>query len=454
MNITTRAVGFVAVATVASSVINGSAQSVDSLLNKLVDKGVITAAEASELRRETDQDFSKAYAAKSGMPAWVSTLKFNGDVRGRYESFYYDNPAGVDRHRFRYRLRFGVTATLADNFEAGMRLTSSESVGGFGGDPISGNTTFADNGSKKFIYLELAYAKWSPLRNDDWLGSVTIGKMENPFAFSELVFDPDYTPEGFGLLLAYQITETHRAKLHGGAFVLDEIGSQSEDPWLYGVQVRLDSKWSQRWSSSAGVGWVSIENEQALANTVNGSAPVPNQNRGNTRGPSSDTSVGALTDALVYNFHPVIADAAVTLTLDKFRGYNAPFPIKLAAEFMHNPVGGAENNAWAAGITFGKAGKAGLWEFGYRYKYLEADAWYEELVDSDFGAYYQTAPTGGSTGYGAGTNVKGHVFKAAYSPYAALTLGVTAFFTELINPSPAASESKTTRIQMDASLKF
>ena len=121
---------------------------------------------------------------------------------------------------------------------------------------------------------------------------------------------------------------------------------------------------------------------------------------------------------------------------------------------MHNPNAGTENNAWSAGVTFGKAGKKGLWELSYRYKYLEADAWYEELTDSDFGAYYQAAPVGGAAGYGAGTNVKGHVIKASYSPYNALTLSGTVFFTDLINESPIPSEGKATRIQLDAVLKF
>jgi hypothetical protein len=448
--------GLVAIAAVAGYVINGQAQSVDSLLDKLVDKGVLSVKEANDLRDETDKDFAKAYSAKSGMPEWVTSLKFNGDVRGRYESFYFDNAAGVDRQRFRYRMRFGAVASLTDNFEAGMRLTSSEAAtGGSGGDPISGNSTFQDNGSKKFIYLDLAYAKWTPLRTADWQGAVTIGKMENPFVFSDMVFDGDYTPEGLGLQLGYNLSEAHSLKLNGGAFALDEIGAQSEDPYLYGGQARLESAWNKHWSSSLGVAWLAIENEQGLANTVAGTAnPVPNQNRGNTRGPSANPSVGALVDALVYNFNPVIADASVTYTMEEFWHYKAPFPIKLGADFIHNPNAGTENNAWSAGVTFGKAGKKGLWEVSYRYKYLEADAWYEELTDSDFGAFYQTAPVGGGTGYGSGTNVKGHVLKAAYSPYNALTLGATVFFTDLINTSPAASESSTTRIQVDAVLKF
>ena len=454
--------GLVAIAAVAGYVINGQAQSVDSLLDKLVDKGVLTVKEANELRDETDKDFTKAYSAKSGMSEWVSALKFNGDVRGRYESFYYANDTagvtGTDRHRFRYRLRFGVTAALMDNFEAGFRLGSGDLDGGItsGVDPISNNQSFQNNGSKKGVFLDLAYGKWTPLRSEDWLGSVTIGKMENPFVFSDMVFDGDYTPEGAALQLAYNLSEAHSLRMNGGAFVLDEIGAHSEDPYLYGGQVRLESTWNKHWSSSVGVAWLAIENEQALATTVGGSPSVPNINAGNTRGASANTSVGALANALVYDFHPVVADASLTYTLEEFWRYKAPFPIRLGGDFIHNPNAGTENNAWSAGITFGKAGKKGLWELSYRYKYLEADAWYEEVVDSDFGAFYQGASpnTGGSTGYLTGTNVKGHILKASYSPFNALTLGVTAFFSELINESPIPSESKATRVQVDAVLKF
>jgi hypothetical protein len=62
--------------------------------------------------------------------------------------FHTDEPNFVDRSRFRYRIRPGIVATIKDNFEVGFRLTSSEAQGTFGGDPISGNTTFQDNASK------------------------------------------------------------------------------------------------------------------------------------------------------------------------------------------------------------------------------------------------------------------------------------------------------------------
>src|SRR6266498_1166676 len=90
----------------------GHAQSVDALLDKLEDKGILTMDEAKALREESDKDFAKAYAAKSGMPDWVTALKFNGDFRGRFEQHSSDNPAFSTRNRFRYRARFGVTASL------------------------------------------------------------------------------------------------------------------------------------------------------------------------------------------------------------------------------------------------------------------------------------------------------------------------------------------------------
>jgi hypothetical protein len=96
-----------------------------------------------------------------------------------------------------------------------------------------------------------------------------------------------------------------------------------------------------------------------------------------------------------------------------------------------------------------------LWEVSYRYKYLEANSWYEELVDSDFGAFY-----GASlkpyyvSGYKTGTNVKGHAFKLAYSVTDSLSLAATYFLTELIDRPVSVSSSATGRLQVDASLKF
>jgi hypothetical protein len=436
---------------------NVQAQSSDALLDKLVDKGVLSVKEANDLRQEMDAGFRKSYQVKSGMPDWVTSLKINGDFRTRYEYFgsqnnsdigndgLNNNNAFVDRSRFRYRLRFGMVATIKDNFEVGLRLTSGEANSTFGGDPISGNATLQDNGSKKFVFIDLAYAKWSFVNTKPLTESITVGKMENPFTFSDMVFDADYTPEGAGYNLTYRLNDVHTFKLNAGAFVLDEIGGDSLDPWLYGGQVRWDATWSKKIATSMGIAGLNIVNDQSLTNGA-----VPNVNRGNTR--------TAGTAAPAVHFNPIVADAAVTYTFeDGLPGvYMAPFPIKLAGDYMNNLAVQEKEQSWQAGVTFGKAGKKGLWEVGYRYKYLSANSWYEEVVDSDFGAFYQAgAPNSGfGTGYGAGTNVRGHVAKASYSPFDALTLTVSYFRTRLINEVPAGSNSDMTRVQVDAMWRF
>jgi hypothetical protein len=61
-------------------------------------------------------------------------------------------------------------------------------------------------------------------------------------------------------------------------------------------------------------------------------------------------------------------------------------------------------------------------------------------------------PTG--AGYGAGTNVKGHIMRFAYSPSDSLTLSMKWFLTSLITPFPGGSASDMSRVQVDAQWKF
>jgi len=434
--LTLAAVGIAATMACSSSAL---AQSADALIDKLVDKGVLTVKEANELREEADKGFTQAYSVKSGMPEWVSALKLNGDFRGRYEGFFADNPGFEDRNRFRYRARFGVTAIMSDNFEAGLRLTSGE----VNGDPISGNQTLQDNASKKPIAIDLAYGKWTPLNSGDWLLATTIGKMENPYVFSDIVFDADYTPEGAGIQLGRNLGDKHAIKLNSGAFVLDEVGASTQDPYMFGAQARLESTWTPRLSTSIGAAYLAIMNPEQLGN-----AAVPNIQVGNTRDAAGN---------LVYDYTPVVVDASATYLLDAFPLYpkSAKFPIKVGGDYIYNDgaSSAADNEGWSAGVVFGKAGKKGTWEIAYTYKWLGGDAWWEELVDSDSGAFYAAGPVNSAqgAGYRAGTNVKGHVMRVAFSPYDSLTLSAKALLMERID---LPDDSEMTRLQVDAQWKF
>jgi hypothetical protein len=447
--------GLLAAAAGVSLASSGHAQSVDALLDKLVDKGVLSVEEANQLREESDNGFNTALSSRLGMPEWVTSLKFNGDVRGRFEHFSSENPAFADRNRFRYRLRFGVTATFLEDFEAGFRLTSDEAATGGSnneGDPISGNTTFQNNASKKLVYIDQAYGKWTPLNGPRLSGSATIGKMENPFVFSDMIFDSDYTPEGGAIQMAYRFDDMHTARLNFGAFVLDEISGPGDDPYLLGAQLRWDGVWSPGFKTSFGAAWLGICNEESLGNTT-----VPNGQRGNSR-VVNVSSTGATNLVPAATFGPFVLDASATYMLEKAPLYPGRFPFKVSADYINNCASsvGVDKYGYSTGITFGKAGKRKTWEVGYTYKWLGADAWWEELVDSDFGGFYAggLSNSGLGSGYGPGTNVKGHIVRFAYSPADSLTLSVKWINTELINPVPGASESGMDRLQVDAQWKF
>ena len=440
------------VSTMAGSLVTLRAQSSDALLNKLVSKGILTQQEADELKKESEAGFDKAYRTRAGLPEWVTSLKFYGDVRGRFDGIYIDNDAhnapNNDRNRMRYRLRVGATATFQDNLEMGFRLTSGEAQGGFGGDPISGNASFQDNGSKKFLWVDIAYGKWTPIKNDTWQLSGTIGKMENPFVFSPIVFDDDYTPEGIGLNSTYNLNKNHALKFAGGFFWLDEIsqGSQSDhDPFLLGIQARWDAKWTEALESSAGLGFLAITDEQSLTNSS-----VPNLNVGNTRNADG---------TLAEEFTPVIFDAALTYLFEPFGGYKTRFPLKVGGIVIHNPGASDDNIGYELGITAGKSGNKGTWDLSYRWRYVEHDAWFEELLDSDFAAFYQAGfPNAGiGAGYRAGTNLRGHIFRASYSPADAFNLSISYYLTEAIDGSVVAgreTDSGAGRVLVDAMWKF
>jgi hypothetical protein len=282
--------------------------------------------------------------------------------------------------------------------------------------------------------------------------------MENPFVFSDLVFDGDYTPEGAGEQLAFTLSDSQSLKFNAGQFVLDELGNSGRDPYLFGGQLRLESTWNPKLSSSVGASILAITSEENLL-----SSGMPDINRGNLRNTavSSDGRTVSLTSP-VDGYTTFVADAGVTYNLDHMPFHTGPFPVRLFGDYLHNFQADSQSDGYQVGLQFGKAGKRKTWEVSYRWKVLEGDAWWEELTDSDFGAYYQDAlrppppasARSATSGYYAGTNVRGHVVKAGYAPFDSLQFNVTWFNTELIEEQRSGSDSAMNRLQVDAILKF
>ena len=463
-------------ATLAASIFVGGAiatntqgQTSDALLDTLIKKGVLTEKEAKDIKteasKEPQRDFNQAFSAKTGMASWITGYKLYGDFRGRFEENYAENPLYNARERYRFRLRVGLNISMMDNIDVGLRLSSGNpqtraSNGALvGGQSITANQDANNLGSRKFIWIDAAYGKWTPIKNNDWTVSATIGKMDNPFQLSNMLWDYDIDPEGAALQASYNLNDQHTLKGIGGIFVLDEFNQHSgaspalatihasHDPYLYGGQLLWEAKWTPKIDTAVGVAGFNIAHRDSLSALVQ-----PFYNAGNTR-----TGLGFLT----YNMNPVIGTASATYKLASFPGYTGQFPIKVGAEYMRNPAAPSDRNtAYRAGLTLGKAGRRNTWEINYRYQRLEADAWFDALADDDNGAFYgpgnpQLASFAGpnATGWYGGTNVKGHQVVATYSFTDSLNFTFIYYLNEAIINAPGQS-SRAGHFMADLNFKF
>ena len=99
-------------------------------------------------------------------------------------------------------------------------------------------------------------------------------------------------------------------------------------------------------------------------------------------------------------------------------------------------------------LAFGGNKKQGEWQVAYQYKYLEADAVWDALTDSDWGL--------------GGTDREGHVVSGTYNVRDWWQLGVKALVTDKIssransaqNTRGNVSDDYLLRVQMDTVFKF
>src|SRR5439155_17039442 len=163
----------------------------------------------------------------------------------------------------------------------------------------------------------------TPIKNNDWTVSGTIGKMDNPFQLSNMIWDYDIDPEGLALQTVYNLNDQHALKANGAWFLLDELNQSggftnaaagatntvksSHDPYVVGGQLLLESKWTPKIDTSLGVAAFNIVHQDSLSGQVQ-----PFFNAGNSRN---------LNGFLVHHYDPLIGTASATYKLATFPGY-------------------------------------------------------------------------------------------------------------------------------------
>src|SRR3989338_5445254 len=151
----------------------------DILLNKLVERGTLSAADASQIRREiadTKETHNKELA-KEIMPDSSRNWKWKGDLRLRNE--YRNRTIGTgsgDFSRQRIRFRYGFEAKVNDQLKAGARFATGSTS-----DPVSTNQSFSTAFNHVNILLDRAYLEYSPEVPGITKVKLTGGIIENPF---------------------------------------------------------------------------------------------------------------------------------------------------------------------------------------------------------------------------------------------------------------------------------
>lgn len=492
----------------------------------------------NQIRDEVKADVMKQahdehWASADTTPDWVHRFHVTGDIRTRYEGdFFPDGNAtgsravfnfnaintgspldvntltsksftpvyNVDqnRNRFRLRARIGAGIDLGENFTAGMRI-------GTGSDdqPVSENQTLGGasgqggNFSKYQIWLDRAFIRYELGAKPEKDFSVSIGRFDNPFFSTSMIWADDIAFDGFMAKGKYQIADGVTPFLTAGAFPIfntdlnfgtnsNEAGNgyQSEDKWLYAAQAGTTWIINKDFTFKGAVAFYDFENIQgqvsspisqdefaALGTNFNGNTDDSRPSfaqHGNTyialRDVVLDTAL--TTPTPVYEYYGLASrfqELALTGQLD-YSNFD-PFHISLVGEYVNNlafdrnaiensgpqVLPGPQNNIDGSSFVGGGMGydvrlnlgapaleKLWDWNVNIAYRYLQSDAVVDAFNDADFG------------GYLTGTNLKGYILGAnlAFSPR------VWSGFRLMEADSIAGPPLKVDTIQVDINAKF
>ncbi|MDD5561689.1 MAG: putative porin [Candidatus Omnitrophica bacterium] len=408
---------------------------VDILLQKLVEKGVLTGAEAQQVKIETQEQVKKeiAIGKSASLPAWIQNIKLKGDLRLRYQYKHTKQDGNIqkDENIGRVRMRLGLEAKINEKLMAGIGITTGE------GDPRSGNITFGKTknstsggsgySSKIEVRLDYAYAKYSAL---PWLELVG-GKMLPNDVFwepTDLIWDSDITPEGGVLGFSKSLnSSTSLFAKTGGLIIVDDTSSTSDPCMAYIVQVGASQKLTD---STSLKGAFAMYNFSNLKGSTSGSKSSAT-NTGNTTAGSS---------TYTYNYN--MMNPALELSIkEPFKALGLGIEkLKIFGEYVDNVAAPNQNTGFSLGFQFGndKISKWGDWQVKYIYAMLEKDAVLDALPDSDR--------------YGGKTGMRSHECSVNFGLGKNTFLGLDVYRSW--NIMSASRKAPETLVQFDWNMKF
>ena len=365
-----------------SAVSQAATTQVDSLIKKLIDKGILTQEEGDQLKGEVayDEKTLREENVKKDTPEWVQNFKLGGDFRGRVQTERRESGTGAsqgERVRGRMRTRLNLEAKANDKAKVVIGIATDGGTNSAGNNPRSNNYTFSSNNSgtpfsKPWVVLNKAYGQYTP---NDRL-TLTVGKMDNPvWEPMEFLWDSDITPEGVAAQYLYKLNDKIDLFILGSVFSLGEFNPSTSDPFMYvgqfGAIVRPSEKMDIK----------TVFTYTGYANIKNG---FTGGNANNTNGTNT---VQTGTTALLYDYSAPMGSIEVGLNDPLGDSFPLYIPrVGLFGEYTMNPSPDSKNTAWMTGAYIGNSKVNGwkTWKATFAYKSLAKDAWLDIFPDSDF----------------------------------------------------------------------
>lgn len=335
---------------------------IDLLVQKLVEKGILTSEEAQEVITETREEIEKesTKTKSEALPQWIETMRVKGDFRLRYQRDHSIASVTPDQQRARIRARLGLESEVNDRLKVGVGIAT-----GTTSDPRSTNITLGSSSSKKSIILDYAYAKYSPFLWSALIG----GKFKNPlWEPGDLIWDTDITPEGGIAQFNKNFNPNTELFANTGVFIIGENSGDAADPTMYIAQAGFNQKIVKN-----------INLKGALS--YYGTSGLKGKTLVGTSGTNTLSGGG-----LKYEY--INITPALELNIDEpFKKFGLNFPyLAFFGEYVNNIASDVtENTGYMVGIKGGakKLKKWGDWSFKYNFAMLEKDAILDILPDSD-----------------------------------------------------------------------
>ncbi len=347
----------------------GWAGEVDVLIEKLVEKGILTQSEANELLKETKKEAAKEKAEieevaketakkqRVKLPKWVKKMKFKGDFRLRYENNETDGAETRTRGRYRYRL--GVESKVLDPVKLALGIASGPA------NPRTTNQSMDETFSSKNVTIDYAYAQYTPAK---W-ATLWGGKFPNPlYRPMDLLWDSDIRPEGAAAKGGWRVAPNIDLLFTPAFYILEEESGTTKDPYMYAIEGGVLWKITDKMPLTFAATYYGFENLKGATLKFPG---------------SGNAKVGtAPNQRYVFDYDSVALQGRF--------GWHDVFGVlpylSLFGQYIKADDTTDEDKGWLAGFVIGhqKVKKFAQWMIRWDYRRLEKEAWLDALPDSDF----------------------------------------------------------------------